>query len=142
MLKTSGFSNLFLISLNVFLFFLSPQTDGLPFFVSSYMGLSNFCNSGQNMFTKFTMPAKLLQPFWFVGGFNFCISSSLFFNGLTHTLLSLMKMVFPMYCISVLNNWHFFGEVFKPFLHNTLSKSISFSKCTCLLGVNSSRSCP
>ena len=51
-----------------------------------------------------------------------------------------MKMVLPMYCISVLNNWHFFRDIFKPFLHNAHSKSISFSKCVCLLGVHSNRS--
>ena len=49
-------------------------------------------------------------------------------------------MVLPMYCSSVLNNWHFFGEIFKPFLHNADSKSISFSKYVCLLGMNSNRS--
>ena len=51
-----------------------------------------------------------------------------------------MKMVFLIYCNSVLNNRHFFREIFKPFLHNALNKSISFSKCICLLGVNNSRS--
>ena len=49
-------------------------------------------------------------------------------------------MVLPMYCNSVLNNWHFFGEIFKPFLHYAHSKSISISKCVCLLGMNSNRS--
>ena len=51
-----------------------------------------------------------------------------------------MKMVFPIYCNSVLNNWHFFRKIFKLFLHNALNKSIGFSKCICLLDVNSSRS--
>ena len=113
---------------------------GLPFFVNSYMGFNSFCSSGQNMFTKFTMPAKLLQPFWFIGGFNFWIASSLLLRGFTQTLFSLMKMVLPMYCNSVLNNLDFFGEIFKPFLHNAHSKSISFSKCVFLLGMNSNRS--
>ena len=110
-----------------------PKWMVYPFFVSSYMGFSNFCNSGQNMLTKFTMPVKLPQPFWLIGGFNFWIASSLLCHGFTHTILSLMKIVFPIYCSSVLNNWHFFGEIFKPFLHNALNKFISFSKCICLL---------
>ena len=62
MLKIGGFSNLLFISSNA-IWCLSPQTNGLPFFVNSYMGFNNFCNSGQNMLTKFTTPAKLLQPF-------------------------------------------------------------------------------
>ena len=49
-------------------------------------------------------------------------------------------MVFPIYCNSVLNSWHFFREIFKPFLHNAHNKSTSFSKCICLLGMNSRRS--
>ena len=57
-----------------------------------------------------------------------------------HILFSLMKIVLPIYCSSVLNNWHFFGEIFKTFLHNSHSKLTSFSKCVCLLGVNSNRS--
>ena len=92
------------------------------------------------MLTKFTMPAKLLQPFWFIEGFNFWIASSMLLRGFTQTVFSLMKMMLPMYCNSALNNWHFFREIFKPFLHNAHSKSISFSTCVCLLGVNSSRS--
>ena len=68
------------------------------------------------------------------------MASSLLHKGFTHTLFSLMKMVFPIYCSSVLNNWHFFGEIFKLILHNILNKSINFSKCICLLGMNKSRS--
>ena len=136
--KTGGLSNLFLISSNA-LCCSSPQMNGLPFFVSLYMAFNSSCSSGQNMPTKFTTSAKLQQPFWFIRGFNFWIASSLLCSGFTHTLLSLMKRVFPFYCNSVLNNWHFFGKIFKPFLHNTLIKSISFSKCSCLLGMNSSR---
>ena len=59
---------------------------------------------------KFTILAKLLQPFGVVGGFNLCIASNLLLNGSAHTLLSFMKMVLPMYCNSVLNNWHFLGD--------------------------------
>ena len=138
MLSIGGFNNLLLISSNAFCC-LSPQMKGLPFLANSYMGFNNFCSSGQNILTKVTMPAKLLQPFWFVGSFNFWIASSLLLRGFTQTLFSLMKMVLPMYCNCVLNNWHFFGEIIKPFLHNAHSKSISFSKCVCLLGVNSNR---
>ena len=93
------------------------------------------------MLTKFTTPAILLQPFWVIEGFNFWIASNLLLNGFTHTLLSFIKkIVFPIYCNSVLNNWHFFGDIFKPFLHNAHNKSIIFSKCVCLLGMNSNRS--
>ena len=139
MLSNGGFNNLPLISSNAFCC-LSPQTKGLPSLFKSYMGFNSFCSSRQNILTKFTMPVKLLQPFWFVGGFNFWIASSMLLRGFTQTLFSLMKMVLPMYCNSVLNNWHFFREIFKPFLHNTHSKLISFSKYVCLLGVNSNRS--
>ena len=103
MLKTGGFSNLLLISSNAFCCS-SPQINGLPFFVNSYIGFNNFCSSGQNMLTKFTMPTKLLQPFWFIWGFSFWIASNLLLRGFTQTLFSLVKMVLPMYCNSVLNN--------------------------------------
>ena len=139
MLSTGGFNKLLLISSNAF-YCSSPQMKGLPFFVNSYMGFNSFCSSGKNMLTKLTTPAKLLQTFWFVEGFNFWIVSSLLLRGFTQTLFSLMMMVLPMYCNSVLNNWHFFGKIFKPFLHNTHRKSISFSKYVCLLGMNSNRS--
>ena len=102
-LKTGGFNNLLLISSNAFCYS-SPQMNGLPFFVNSYIGFSNFCSSGQNILTKFTTPAKLLQPFWFLGCFSLWIASILLLSGFTQTLFSLMKMVLPMYCNSVLNN--------------------------------------
>ena len=89
-LKTGGFSNLLLISSNAFCCS-SPQINGLPFFVNSYIGFNNFCSSGQNMLTKFTMPSKLLQPFWFIEGFNLWIASSLLLSGFTQTLFSLMQ---------------------------------------------------
>ena len=101
--KICGFSNLLFISSNAFCCS-SPQTKGLHFFVNSYMGFNNFCNSGQNMLTKFTTLVKLLQPFWVVGGFSFLITSSLLLNGFTQTLFSLMKIVLPIYCNSVLNS--------------------------------------
>ena len=62
-----------------------PQIKCLPFLVKSYIDLSNFCNYGQNILKKFTMPAKLLQPVGVVGGFNFCMASILLLNGLTQT---------------------------------------------------------
>ena len=102
-LKTGGFSNLLLISSNAFCCS-SPQTNSHPFFVNSYIGFNNFCSSRQNMLTKFTTPAKLLQPFWFVGGFSFCIASSLLLSGFTQTVFSLKKMVLPIYYNSVLNS--------------------------------------
>ena len=104
-LKTGGSSNLLSISSNAFCCS-SPQTNGLPFFVSSYIGFNNYCSSGQNMLTKFTTPAKLLQPFWFVGGFGFSfwIASCPLLSGFTQTLFSSMKIVLPIYHNSVLNS--------------------------------------
>ena len=61
--------------------------NGLPFLVKSYMGFTNFCNSGQNMLRKLTIPTKLLDPFAVVGGCNFCIVSNLLLRGLTQILL-------------------------------------------------------
>ena len=92
------------------------------------------------MHMKFTILAKLLQPFALVGGFNFCIASNLLLKGLIHTLLSFMKMLLPIYHNSVLNNWLFFGEIFNPFLHNAFSKSSSLAKWDSLVGVNNNMS--
>ena len=85
-LRTGGFN---------ILFFVLPKAsccsfshgNGLPFLVRSYMGFSNFCNSGQNILTKLTIPAKLLQPFGVTVGFNFWIASNLLLKGFTHTCL-------------------------------------------------------
>ena len=49
-------------------------------------------------------PEQFLHPFTVVGGFKFCIALSLFLNGLMQTLLSFIKIVFPMYYRSILNN--------------------------------------
>ena len=93
-LKTVGFSNLLLISSNAFVAHL-PHINGLPFFVNPYMGFNSFCSYGQDILTKFTMPTKLLQTFWFIGGFNFWIASNLLLGGFTQTLFFLMQMVLP-----------------------------------------------
>ena len=93
MLKTGGLSNLFLISSNAFCCS-SPQMNGLPFLVSSYVGLSNFCSSGQNMLTKFTTPVKLLQPFWFVGVLNFGLLPT-YFARVSHILACLNENGVP-----------------------------------------------
>ena len=93
--KTGGFINLHLISSNESC--CSPsQLNGLPFLVKSYIGFSSFCNSGQNILRKFTIPAKFLHPLGVFGG---CI-----LNGHTHTFLFSMNISFPMYCRLVLNN--------------------------------------
>ena len=49
------------------------------------------------------MPARLLQPLAVVSGCNFGMASNLLPDGLMQTL-SLMNIVFPIYCNSVLNN--------------------------------------
>ena len=107
-----------------------PHMNCLPFIVKLYIGLSNFCNSGQNMLRKFTIPAKHLQPFGVVGGHSFCMASSPLHNGLTQTFLSLMNIMFPIYCDSVLNRWHFFGDILRPFLSRAFNKSSNFDICT------------
>ena len=56
--RTGSFINMHLISSNESCCSF-PQWNGLPFLVKSYMGFSSFCNSGQNIWRKFTTPAKL-----------------------------------------------------------------------------------
>ena len=92
-----------------------PYMNCLPFLVKSYIGLSNFCNSGQNILRKLTIPVKLLQPIGVVGSVNFCMAYNLLLNGLTQTFLSFINITFPLYCNSALNNWHFFGDILRPF---------------------------
>ena len=53
------------------------QMNGLPFLVKSYMAFNNFCNSGQNMLRKLTIPTKLLHPFAVVEDCSCCIVSNL-----------------------------------------------------------------
>ena len=90
--KIGSFINLLFISSNAFCCS-SPHIRGLPLFVNSYMGFSKFCSLGQNMLTKFTTQAKLLQPFWVLGHLSFWIASSLLLSGFTQTLLFFMKIV-------------------------------------------------
>ena len=104
------------------------------------MGVKSFCKSWQNMLRKFTIPTKLLQPLMVVGDFNPYIASHLLCSGLTHTLFSWIKMVWPMYCSIFLNSWHFFGDVLRPFLSNAFNKSSSFVMWDCFEGVNSNKS--
>ena len=111
-----------------------------PSLLNNILALIIFCNSGQNMLRKFTIPAKLQHPFAVVGGCNFCMASSLFLKGLMQTLLSFMKVVFPIYCKPVLNNWYFFGEILSPFFNKAFSKSSNFVKCDFIDGINNKRS--
>ena len=120
--RTGGFTNLCLISSNASCCSF-PHTNCLPFLVRSYIGFNNFYNSGQNILRKFTTPVKLLHFLTVVGGCNFYVASNLFLNGLTQTALSFIKIMLPMYCKSVLNNWHFFGDIVRPFFNNAFSKS-------------------
>ena len=121
--KTGGFISLHLISSNASCCSF-PHANGLSFLVKLYVGFNSFCNFGQNILRKFTISVKLLHPFTVVGGCNFCIASSLFLSGFMQTLLSFIKqIVLPMYYKFVLNSWHFFGEILRPFFNNAFSKS-------------------
>ena len=134
-----GFINLHLISSNASCCSFS-HTNCLPFLVRSYIDFSHFCNSGQNILRKFTIPMKLLHIFTVVGGCNFCIASSLFLNGLMQILLSFIKIMLPMYCKFVLNNWHFFGIILRPFFNNAFSKSSYLAMWDLFDGANNKRS--
>ena len=83
--------------------------------------------------------AKLLEPFWVIGGFSFWIASILLLNDFTQTLLYFIKIVTHIlqFCFKQLA---LFGDIFKPLLHNAHNKYINFSRCVCLLGMNSNRS--
>ena len=116
-----------------------PHTYCLPFLVKSHIGLSNFCNSGQNILRKFTIPAKLLQLFSVVSGHNFCMTLSLLLNGLMQTFLSFMNIMFPMYCNSVLNNWHFFRDILRLFMSKAFNKSSNLAICALSEGVNNNK---
>ena len=137
--KTGGFINWHLISSKDSCCSFS-QISGLPFLVRSYMGFSNCYTSGQNILKKFTILRKLLQPFTVEGGCNFRIASNLLLKGCTHTLLFGINILLPIYCRLVLNNWHFFGEIFKPFCNNAFDKSPSLSMGDPFEGVNNKRS--
>ena len=104
------------------------------FLVKSYMGFSSFCSSGQNILRKFTTPVKLLHPLGVLGGCNFWIASNLFLRGFTHTFLFSINISFPMYCRLVLNSWHFFGDIFKPFFNKDFSRSSNLFMCVSLMG--------
>ena len=90
--------------------FSSPHMKCPPFLIKSYIRFNSFCNSGQNMLKKFTIPVKLLHPFGVVGRCNFCIASNLFLHNLTQTFLSFINIMFPMYCNSVLNAFKKFSN--------------------------------
>ena len=85
------------------------------------------------------MPAKCLHPFGVFGASNFNMASILFLNGLMHTFLSFINMMFSIYCNSILNNWHFFGDILSPFFNKTFHKSSNFAMCAFFVGVKSSR---
>ena len=103
------------------------------FLDKSYIGFKHFCNSGQNILTKFTIPVKLLHPLAVVGGCNFCMASNLLLNSLMQTLLSSMNIVFPIYCNSVLNNWHFFGDILS--LYTLIMPLISLLILLCMISL-------
>ena len=108
--NTGGLTNLCFISTKVVCCSFS-HINYLLFLVKLYIGSNHFCSSGHNILRKLTIPIKLLHPLTVVGGYNFCIASHLLLNGLIQTLLYFINIVFPMYCNSVLNNLHFFGEI-------------------------------
>ena len=104
------------------------------------MGLNNFYNSGENILRKFTSPAKLLHPINVVGHCHICTASNLLLNSLMQTLLSFMNTSLPMYCKFVLNNWHFLGDIFRPFFNNAFNKSSNFCYMRAFDAVNNRRS--
>ena len=99
------------------------------------MGFNNVCSSGQNILSKFTIPTNPLHALTVNGGCNFCMASNLLLNGLTHILLSFRKIVLPIYCNSVQNNWHFSGDIFSPILSKAFNKSSNFAICDFFDGV-------
>ena len=125
--RTGDLINLHLISSKEFCCS-CPQTNGLSFLVKSYIGFNNFCNSGQNILRKLTIPAKLLHPFAVVGGCSLCIASNLLLKGCTHTFLFWINISLPIYCRFVLNNWHFGG---KSLIHFSIMLSIDLPICPC-----------
>ena len=48
--------------------------------------------------------------------------------------------MFPMYCNSVLNNWHFFRDILSLFFRNAFHKSSNFTICALFEDVNNSKS--
>ena len=51
-----------------------------------------------------------------------------------------MNIVLPIYCNSVLNNLHFFGDILSPFYSNAFSRSSNFDMCNSIEEVNNRRS--
>ena len=111
-----------------------------PFLLKSYIGFNSFCNSGQNILRKFTIPAKLLHPLTVVGGCYFWIASNLLLNRLMQTLLSCINIMLPIYCNSVLNNLHFFQKIASQFFSKDFNKSSNFAMYDFFDGVNNNRS--
>ena len=81
-----------------------------------------------------------MHPFGIFGGSNFNIASILLLRGLTHIFLSFINVVFPIYCDSVLNDWHLFGNILRPFFSKAFNKSSNFAICAFFVGVKSKRS--
>ena len=114
--RTGGLIKLHLISLKEsccsFL-----QRNGLPFLVKSYFGFNNFYNSGQNILRKLIIPQ------------NSCIP--LLWWGVAVSVLPLTyfsKVACTLFCFRfVLNNWHFFREIFNPFFSNAFNRSSNLS---------------
>ena len=71
----------------------------LPFLVKLYICFSNFCNFGKNTLRKFTIPAKLLQPFGVIGSCNICMASNLLLKGLMQTFMSFINITFPFHLL-------------------------------------------
>ena len=86
-----------------------------------------------------TIPVKFLQFLTVIAGFNLWVASNLL-HGLTQTLLSLIKMVSPIYCNSLLKSWHFLGDIFNAFLSNAFNKFSNFDIFGFFVGVNNNKS--
>ena len=90
--------------------------------------------------TKLTISVKLLHYLAIVGGFIFCITSNWLCRGFTQTLWSFMNILFPIYWSSILNNWHFLGDIFNQFFLKAFKRSSNFAIWAILLGVNNNKS--
>ena len=56
------------------------------------------------------------------------------------TLLSFMNIVFPIFCNSILKNWHSFEDILSLFFYKAFSISSNFATCYFFDGVNNNRS--
>ncbi len=109
------------------------RTGGCPFSLWCTGPTSTApCRSLMKEPRKFTIPQKEWQSFGVFGVVIALIASMRDLQGVMHGLPSCMRMLCPMYTSLVLKNWHFFGEIFKPYLirmRNSQINSVMWSFC-------------